>query len=630
MRGANVARFVSLVSLVSLGSLGLVAACGSAAKEEPPAPPAEITVAIRSPAPGAELLAADNPMIVVSGTVTTSDPSQGELEAWVNGVRVDVQAGAFTAKLTPDVGVNHIKVEGGDGLGELIGQELDVMWAPEYLSPLSGQTGFDLAGALELRLGQRFFDARLLGSALDLSTDPVVARDVSSALELILRHVKLADLVATQFPDGIHIGGGGASLDITIPSVTPANIITDARIVDGSQRAIDLKIDLLGVFIAMDGSFTFSGSTLVVDGGITADLHASARLTLGTAADGSIEIGVTGVTAVLGPLVPGFVGANGEDLNAFITVGGAGFRALIEGLLADLIPTLTDRLPPLLEMLLGAADNLLDDISFTLDTGLGTPVMLQLDGHIGALDVRAGATSGHVTVRQDLTVRTSGAPIHPASRGAPRLDTLTGEPVLNTAGVHLTMHQDFLNALLHALWNAGMLEGPLAAGGLQATVSARLPPVVRPTPASSPCTIDGERCDVLLQLGQVEVELPSFGQSFAVNASAGARIEVDGGSVSLKIQKVPELRVWQTTPGTLEPASVADLIAKLVWPKLFGAIGDNLTIALPLPDLAALGLGDLAPGLADAQLLLQMRQRPSIGAGRLVLGADLVFTTPPP
>lgn len=613
-------------SLAGLAVLAL-AACST-----PPAAaiaPAVITVGVTAPAPGSELLAAEHPSIVVSGTVATSDATQGALEAWVNGVRVDVKAGAFTTQVVPEVGINHIKVQGGDGIGELVGQEFDVMWAPAYLPPLAGQTGFDLAGALELHLGQRFFDARLLGTALDLSTNPVVAHDIASALELVLWHVDLARLL----PGGLHVGTAGASLDVAIPSATPSNIVVDARIVDGAQPAIDLNIDLLGVFLATAGSFTFSGRTLVVAGGITADMHASARLTLGTGAGGTIAVGVTGVTTDVGRLVPGFTGADGDELDALITIGGNDFQSLVEGLVStQLIPTFTDRVPPLLETLLGATDKVLDNVSFTLDTGVGHPVTLQLDGRIGALDVRAGAANGHVTVRQDLTVRTTGAPIHATSRGAARIDVSTADPVLNTSSLHLTMRQDFLNTLLHALWNAGMLEGQLTSGGLTANVSARLSPLIRPTPPSSPCKIDGERCDVLLQLGQVEIGLPTFGQSFGVNATAGARIAVNGGTVTLVVQKVPDLRVWETSAvhGSLTAESVTGLIAKVVWPQLFGAIGDHLAISLPLPDLAALGLGDLAPGLANAQLLLEMRQRPSISGQWLVLGADLDFATPPP
>lgn len=605
--------------------------CGTASKMAEPPGPAEITVDITSPTAGAELLAADQPKIKVTGTVATDEPSRGVLEAWVNGVRVDVTGGAFTAELTPEAGINHIKVEGGNGIDPLVSREIDVAWAGDYLPPRPGQTGFDLADALELRLGQRFFDARLQGSALDRSTDPVVARDIASALELILWNIDLAKLL----PDGgIHAGGAGATIDIMIPSVTPSNIVVDARIVDTPQPAIDLRIDLLGVSLAMTGQLTFSGRTLTVAGGLTADLHAGARLVLGTAPDGSIDVSVANVTTTVGSLAPGFTGADGPELDALITIGGNDVRALIEGLVtSQLIPTFTDRLPPLLEQLLGATDQLLADLHFTLDLGYGNPITLSLGGHLGGLDVAAGPSSGHVTVRQDLTVQTANPPIHPGSRGAPRLDPASPDPVLDTAGLHLGVRLDLFNALLHALWNSGILEGQLTSAGLSATVSAKLPPLVRPVPASLPCKIDDVRCDVELQLGQVELKIAGFDQTFAISASAGARIQIDGAKVSLAIQMEPTLRVWETSKSaggaTLSPDTVRALISSVVWPELFGAIGTNLTIQLPLPDLAALGLTDLAPGLANAALSLQAAPRPTVTPSQLVLGADLTLATPP-
>jgi hypothetical protein len=614
----------------ALGLLGLVAGCGAASMAAEPPTDTQITVAITSPAPGAELVAGTRATIAVTGTVATNTPARGALEAWVNGARVDVKNGAFTVEVAPEPGINHIKVEGGDGIAPLVSQELDVMWAAGYLAPLDGQTGFALPAALELQLGQRFFDTRLLGTTLDRSTDPIVARDVASAVELILWNIELASLIT----NGIHVGQGNTRIDISIPRVTPSNIVVDARIVD-APRAIDLNIDLLGVALTMTGSVTIlNPPALAVQGGITADLHASARITLGTAADGSIDVNVTGITTALGALTAGFTGDDGQRLNALVAAVGNDFRALFESQLGSLIPALTDKLPPLLKQLLGAADQLLANLSFTLDPGLGSPVTLQLGGQLGGLDVAAGATSGHVTVRQDLAIQTPGAAIHhPGSLGAPQLDTTAGAPVLDTSGLHLGVRLDFLNALLHALWNAGLLEGTLTAGGLSANISARLPPLVRPTPASSPCKIDGERCDVQLQLGQLQVELPSFAQSFVIDASAGARIKIAGGTVSLAIQMTPDLRVWETSAmpgGTLTPDLVSSLISTSVWPQLFGAIGSKLTFQLPLPDLAALGLTDLAPALASAQLSLQAGPRPTVTRSELVLGADLVLATPAP
>jgi hypothetical protein len=600
----------------------------------PPVLPGDITIELTSPKAGDEMLASEHATIAVTGRVTSTNPNYDVLDLYVNGIPLAYDKdGNFTTELAPEVGINHVKVEAGDGIHPLVGQELDVLWAHDYAPAIEGTTGFDVASALDLRLGQRFFDARLFGTTLDLTTDPVVAHDLSSALELILWHVDLASLL----PGGLHLGSGSSHIDVSIPAAEPAQILVDAKIIN-SPKAIDLTMDLNGVFLEMDGTFQFGNRTLLIDGGISADMHATARVTLAIANDGTVDVGVANVTAVVGPLVPAFTGPNGDELDAFITIGNNDFRTLIEGLIRQqLIPTFTDRVPPLLETLLGATDKLLDNVSFTLDTGLGgAPITLMMDGKIGSLEVLAGppvgSAPGHVTVHQDVAIRTTGVPIHSDSRGAPRFETDEALPSVNTAAVHLNMKQQFLGSLLHALWNAGLLEGTAKFGGISAGVSAKLAPVVRPVPPSSSCTIDGARCDVLLQLGQVEIQLVDFEQSFGVSATAGARVVVNNNTISLKIQMTPELRVWETSTehGILTPIAIRDLIANVVWPELFGTIGDNLSITLPIPDLADLGLDQLAPGLANAKLDLTMRQRPAVTPAYLGLGADLELSTPPP
>jgi len=206
----------------------------------------------------------------------------------------------------------------------------------------------------------------------------------------------------------------------------------------------------------------------------------------------------------------------------------------------------------------------------------------------------------------------------PPSAPAPALDVVLSE--------------DFLNAMLHSLWNAGLLDGNASFSGLTAMVNAKLPPVAIPLPDASTCVIDGVRCDLLLQLGQIEIALPDFQQSFALEATAGARIVVDGTTVSLEIEQTPTITVWETSavPGRLSTQAVHDIIANAVWPQLFGAIGNNLHITLPIPDLAALGLTSLSPNLANAQLSLDVRDHALVDSGYLSLGADLVLQTPHP
>ena len=609
----------------------LVACTGLPAQPKP----GELTLTLTSPNAGDELLAADHPMIAVTGTATTSDPAYGVLSVFVNGVAVDLDAsGAFTGQVAPTVGVNHITVDAGDGLGTTVSKAMDVMWAPEYLSATTpGTTAFDVDDALDLYLGQRFFDERRLGTTLDLTTDPVVAHDLASALELILWNIDLASLLS----GGIHMTSSSASLDINIPAATPAEIVVDTAI--NTTQGLDLDIDLNGVFLATTGNFHYQNRDLTVAGGLSADMHASANIQLAVNADGTIAVYVSNITATVGPLVPNFTGPNGNELDGLILVGNNDFRGFVENMIQNtLIPTFTDKIPPLLEALLGATDQLLKNQMFTLDTSLGTPVTLNLNGMIGGLDVAAGPAigvdPGHVTVKQHVSISTTMTPIHAMSRGAPRVASPATFPPTNTSALSLLLSQDFLNAMLHSLWNSGLLEGNASFGGLTAQVSAKLPPFGRPTPDETSCSIDGVRCDLILELGQVEVTLPDFEQSFAINAQAGARVVVDASTntVSLKIQETPALVVWETSavPGRLTPDAIKDVVANVVWPQLFGAIGDKLHITLPIPDLATLGLDQLSPNLANAQLQLDVHDRASVVSGYLGLGADLELSTPHP
>src|SRR5205807_1781896 len=116
---------------------------------------------------------------------------------------------------------------------------------------------------------------------------------------------------------------------------------------------------------------------------------------LGVATDGTIAVTVTNVTAIVGPLVPMFTGPDADELDGLLIVGNNDFRMFVENIIqSQLIPTFTNRIPPLLEALLGAAGKLLDHVTFTLDTKLGTPVTVMLNGSVGALDVVAGPAIG--------------------------------------------------------------------------------------------------------------------------------------------------------------------------------------------------------------------------------------------
>ena len=609
--------------------LCVLTACGS--DPPPDFEVGDITLAITSPTPGAELTGAET-TIEVTGTVATTTESS-ILEVWINGTQADVSDGQFALDVAVEPGINHIAVEASDGFG-VATKELDVLYAGEYLLPAAGTANFEVPDAIDLRLGQLFFDIRRFGSDLNVATNPIVASDLASALEHVLHHVELEKLL----PERIVFGEGDAVLDVGIGNVTPGSIVVDARIVDAPAKALELHIDLIGVSLPMNGEFRFNSRTMVVAGGITADMHATAVLTMAVAGDGTINVDATDVSARLGPLSPGFTGADGDELNALVTLAESDFRLVVEGLITEqLIPTFTDRIPPLVETLLGAVDEIFADTTFTLDPGLGSPVTVHLDGHIGGLDIvpgpAIGTAPGHVTVREHLSIVAEGTPIHATTLGAPRIEAAALRPRSNARGLDLAVRLDFVNAMLHTLWNRGLLEGTAMPGGFNATVSAKLPPVVRATPASSSCRIDNLPCDVTLQLGQLEVQLADFGQTFAVNAAAGARVIVDGTTVKLAIQDVPTLTVWEIADdgqGRLSDEAVSDIIKNVVWPELAGPLGENLTFNLPpLPDLSTLGLDDIAPGLEGAELELVVHPRANVETGYLELGADVRLITGP-
>jgi hypothetical protein len=510
-------------------------------------------------------------------------------------------------------------------------RHMDVMWAPAYLPPDEGTTHFALQDAVQLRLAQRFFDQHLLGTSLDLNADPVVAQDLASIVELVLWHADLATVLGD-----VDIGDGSSfSLDIT--DLALGDAIVDVEIVDAPVTAIDLYVDLHDVFIGTEGWFRFSDTTLVIEGGILVDLFAYVRITLGLDVDGSVLVGVENTQVSVGSLTGMFEGDDGGTLNALLTVVAGTFRNLIEGMLTDsLVPALTGALPDLFEGLLGAMGSMLSDVVLELDTGLGDPVTLMIDGHIAALDIVQGPPSGslvspgHITVRLDATVDTTAAtPVHPDSRGAAQPNAMPEPPFSNVAGLQLAIRQDFINALLHSLWNAGLLDGSVSLGTVAATVSAGLPPVVTAAPLNTTCRVDGIRCDVILQIGQLEVE--AFGQRFGIHAAAGAIVSVTSDAVSLAIQETPHVIVWDAgEPGLITTDLVRDLVISSVWPELFGAIGADLSIPLPLPDLAEIGLADIAPALADATLDLVARQRLNVASGYLGIGVDLELEAPQP
>ena len=347
-----------------------------------------ITLAITSPTPGDELVASSSRRSRSPARSRRRIRSFGVLQAWVNGAAVDVDDERRVHDELVPVGRHQPHPgRGGDGVGTVVSKQLDVMWAPttcrrRRAPPRSTcpmrSSSTSASGSSTAACSARRSTCRPIRWSRTTS---------ASALELILWNIDLASLLG----GGIHVG----TRQLVARHHDPVGDAGgDHRRRDRGRRLRARSVDRSRRRVPRDDRHVPVRHPDLVDRrrhlGRHARLGATSRSRSSPTARSTSRS--RDVTAVVGPLVPQFTGPDGNTLDGFITVGNNDFRTLVENLIQQqLIPTFTDRIPPLLEQLLGATDKLLDNVSFTLDSKLGTPVTLTLDGTVGGARRRPGA-----------------------------------------------------------------------------------------------------------------------------------------------------------------------------------------------------------------------------------------------
>src|SRR5690606_9008199 len=102
-------------------------------------------------------------------------------------------------------------------------------------------------------------------------------------------------------------------------------------------------------------------------------------------------------------------------------------------------------------------------------------------------------------------------------------------------------------------------------------------------------------------------------------------------AISLKLEQEPVITLWEverTAASSLLNTFLLQFLESDILPALTSLVGEELLIELPLPDAAALGLGELAPGLAEASLEIDTVGRIDASSGYLGLGANMRFVVP--
>jgi hypothetical protein len=546
---------------------------------------------VETPLPGAEI---DDPAgIVVRGSVADAS---GALRVFVNGAQATLdEMGIFETTIAPRFGVEHLEVVASDALTPVSTVEMDVLWAPAFTpaTDADGRPSFTLDDSAGLWLGQRFFDD---GVALDPAATPLETRDLADLLELVALEADLSSII----PDPVVDSAPAFVLRLTNPTI--ASPEAEVSIQDGG----------LEIFLRVGELRAVTAGTLVVDreafdlaGTIDASLIASASLTV------EKESPDSEVVVELGELVVSIESVDGafenEEVTALFRLASGLLRSTLEAeLLEAMRGLLGESVPTLLREVLGGLDRALAGQSITIDSPPLPAVEVTLDGRMSRIETNYRR---ELLAPLQMSVSAPVAALHSSSRGFSRLDPSGVTPDFFRGGeVELGLSVGFLNAMLHVLWNAGLLDldlAPLLPEGISGFVSdarleARLPPMVRPS------RVD-ESHDLVLTLGQVElVAMLSTGPArFGVQIGAGIDIDLRDNRLSLVIADEPVLRVWAieipADESIVTPEVVTALIADL-WPDLKASLGESLSLELPIPPLD--GLAGIAPDLATFQLTL--------------------------
>jgi hypothetical protein len=550
-------------------------------------------VVLLSPEPGAELLAAEHPVIAVTGRVIDT---HGTLRAFVNGAPVALEEdGSFTAEVTPRFGINHITVTASDGLQRAEGRAVaDVLWAPDYLPPAEAEVAaFTFPDGVSARLGQRFFDdGQPLASP---SGEGVVTEDLAELLTLVLARLELLG----QVPDPI---ADQPSLRLRLTALDPGAPRVELGLTDAG---LEVFVQLPQLTARTAGQLQIEGEAVPLDGAVYARISGFARVRFAKAGIGAPwEAEVDEVALVLDDAIGVF---DDPRASALFDLAESALRTTLEDTLTEAVgSSFLDALPALLRDTLESLEGALDGQVLPIDAGLGAPVTVTLDAELGAVtpDYRAQLVADLTTTVRTDAPRRLAAP----TRGAPLREALDAPaPFLRDGRLQLAVRLGLLNGLLHALWSSGLLEveltellpPQLASLVRSGSLSAALPPVIAPAEPGEPFALR-------LTLGQLQLTAEVNGQTDVYGAllSTGISLDFFSGVLQITLHDDPRIETWSIGSSAdatfFEGGELAGLLREQVWPLLAEALVQTLTLRLPALDASA--LVEVAPSLEGLTL----------------------------
>jgi len=298
---------------------------------------------------------------------------------------------------------------------------------------------------------------------------------------------------------------------------------------------------------------------------------------------------------------------NDPRLNAILDLGTSLFHQTVESTLEAMVAGMVqEQVPGLLEQAVQLMETQLQGFEFPLDLGLGNPLNLRFDYHIGRVAPQPGEG---LLLQLDFDVRASSqAPILARCPQSPLSRVLgSAPPAPGDVSASVALRLDAINAVLHRLWAAGVLNldvsnmvpEQLRMVTSRVAVDALLPPLVAPIEP-------GQGIDGLLEIqaGEVLLYLDHAAGTDVMSLSLreAVQLTLTNDQISLALEAEPRVdirSVESAVPGqpALPPEALEDLTRSFVWPMVIEQIGPGLSY--PIPSLPLTQVATIAPDLAD-------------------------------
>ena len=551
------------------------------------------SIRVTTPQRGVELDMDANPTVLVTGSVT--DPWTGVTALTINGSPSSLlPGGLFEFSMSPERGLNGLDIVAVDGDGNVSDHYQTFLWG-EFL-PVNELNDDGILA----RMNQEAIDVLedFIANGLDTSslfdsfnqnlwTSPeyCVTVIVSEILEVCGQ--LLIDVT------GISFGGMEFDLDPNNPNGTfPKGYLDFAA----DLQDLEIIITLTGAFHgeALFGLITFDES-VSMDAVFTAD-HVLVDTNAGFVVNASNEIEVildqTVVNVINLELDLPDLGFLGDIFGGLFNLLWDIFEPLFNLLLG---PIVESQLPGLLQGFLGALE-----IETEIDM-LGTPLT------IAALPGQICIDDDGMTIGLDSSASAPAGPNAPATLGSYMRSDYELPQYGPTPAFSISLADNFVNQLLHAVWQAGVIDFSMDSSELGLDLASigdflplteisfetvpMLPPVVGPGATG------------LMEMGLGDMLVNVYGDpggtyglmmQLAVSLTADMDLSIDSDNLIQFGLGDPAITMefvtsdWPELDGEVAE-NLMDAVVDLIIPTVTGAL-DELG-GIPIPELPGFGLG---------------------------------------